>query len=67
MSRFMPQFAAAVLLEVALEAYDQPAWVEGFWLAREGIMFDAEPGCWKALGGLMIPNMPFWQWVGVPQ
>jgi len=35
--------------------------------ARLGIMRETEVEAAKALGGLMIPNIPFWQWVGVPQ
>jgi hypothetical protein len=67
MSMLFPQAAAAVLLEVTLLEYDQAAWVEGFWLATGDNMFETQLGWPKALGGLIMPNMPFWQWVGVPQ
>jgi hypothetical protein len=46
MSMFEPQFAAAGLLAVKLDEYVQETLVEGYWLARVGIMFDNDPGCW---------------------
>jgi len=60
-SMLLPQPAAASLPEVTFWAYDMPAPVEGYSPAREGIIIAAEPFWPKALGGLMIPNMPFWQ------
>jgi hypothetical protein len=60
-SMLLPQAAAAGQPEVTLEVYATAAPVEGYWLARAGIIIDAELGCPKALGGLMIPNMPFSQ------
>ena len=61
MSTFIPHMEAEVELAVTLAAYDMAAWVEGYWLAIEGIIIEAEPGLLKAEGGLMIPNMPFSQ------
>jgi len=60
-SMLPPQAAAAGWTEVTFWAYVMPAAVEGFWLAREDIIIAAEPFWPAALGGLMIPNMPFWQ------
>jgi hypothetical protein len=67
MSMPFPQDWAAGLLEVALVIYDTAAEVELYCWARAGIMLEALEGCPQALGGLMIPNIPFSQWVGVPQ
>jgi hypothetical protein len=61
MLMFIPQLAAVDELAVALDVYDMAAWVEGYLPAREGIIIPTEPGSMYALGGLMIPNMPFWQ------
>jgi hypothetical protein len=60
-SMLPPQAAAAAWPDVTFWAYVMPAAVEGFMLAREGIIIDAEVFMPAALGGLMIPNMPFWQ------
>jgi hypothetical protein len=60
-SMLPPQAAAVGLPEVIFWAYVMAAAVGGFWLARAGIIIAAEPFWPKALGGLMIPNMPFWQ------
>lgn len=61
MSMFIPHIAALDWLAVTLFVYDMAAAVEGYMLAMEGIIIEAEPGCIQALGGLMIPNMPFSQ------
>jgi hypothetical protein len=44
MSTFIPHMEAEVELAVTLDAYDMAAWVEGYWLAIEGIIIEAEPG-----------------------
>jgi len=66
MSKLEPQLAAKLLFSVCMSVYaDIAARVESF--IKDGIMAAAEVGAPPAFGGLMIPNMPFWQWVGVPQ
>ena len=45
MSMFIPHIAALGWLAVTLFIYDMAAAVEGYMLAREGIIIEAEPGC----------------------
>jgi len=59
MSMPFPQAAAAGWPAVTLDIYDQAAWVSGVELATVGSIISTEPGAPGALGGLMIPNMPF--------
>jgi len=59
-SMLEPHEAAAVLLAVCMLVYDpMAAMVESFII--EGIMDETAVGEPAALGGLMIPNMPFGQ------
>jgi len=66
MSKLEPQSAARLLFAVCVAVSEAiAAVVESF--IKDGIIAAAEVGAPLAFGGLITPNMPFSQCVGVPQ
>jgi len=66
MSKLEPQSAAKLLFAVCVAVSEAiAAVVESF--IKDGIIAATEVGAPLAFGGLITPNMPFSQWVGVPQ
>jgi len=63
-----PQAAAALLFAVTMFAYACIAVIEELLAIIVGSVAATEPSWpWPTLGGLIMPNIPFSQWPGVPQ
>jgi len=67
MSMLPPHLEAATLLAVMFDVYPEQADVTELLAERDDIMPETDIGELAALGGFMMPNIPCWQWPGVPQ